>query len=85
MYCESLKEKITTGLLTFFDRIDYGANINLKNYKLIIRGYRKVWVAINTFFIDDWYVIDQDEFIAAMGIKISFLQENYDKLFTSVL
>jgi hypothetical protein len=82
---EGLRGRIATGLLTFFDRIEFGAYREDQNYELLIRGYRKEWVAINNFFIRDWYVMDPDQFIEAMENKLSFLKENYLKLFPEMV
>jgi len=82
---EELKGRIADALLSFFDRIEFGTYRESQNYELLIRGYRKEWVAINTFFIKDWFLISLDEFTFAMENRLSFLQTNYSKLFPETI
>jgi hypothetical protein len=76
-----LKNRISMGMLMFFEKIYFAVGSEGQSCKLFVRGCRKEWVAINTFCIKKWYLMDKDQFREAMEDRISYLNKNYSMLF----
>ena len=75
---EGLKERIVAGLLSYYDRVEFGLYREAVNNELLIRGYLGEWVAINPFPVAAWYGYTTEQFDEAMQERIELLKaQNY--------